>query len=371
MTYGNYPDLTKVKKVLVVKMRHLGDVLLTSPVFSSLKQAMPDADIDAYIYSESLPMLEGHPAISNFILYERSWKKLSFFQRLRKELSMLRKIRKERYDLVVNLTEGDRGAIAAYVAKSPIRIGFDPGKKGLIGKKKLYTHMVKNCNTPRHTVERLLDIVRCLGIFPSTEDRSLTFVVPRDVKAQMTQRLGEKGIEKGRYLLVHPVSRWLFKSPPPGLFAQVIEKFNQDGVSVVLTSGPASNERALCDRIMERLPSDAQVLDLSGKTTLKELGALIMMSQALLTVDSVPLHMASALKAPVVVLFGPSNDLNWGPWQHDHGVVIRSGMSCEPCGRDGCGGSKYSDCLFRLDPSEIYQAAENMMSTSTSSSPSS
>ena len=67
-TYGNYPDLQKIKKILVVKMRHHGDVLLTSPVFSLLKQYLPQADIDDFIYEDTLPMLEEHPTIQSFIL---------------------------------------------------------------------------------------------------------------------------------------------------------------------------------------------------------------------------------------------------------------------------------------------------------------
>ncbi len=71
MSYGDYPDLKNVKKILIVKMRQLGDVLLTGPVFTVLKTRLPDAVIDAYVYSESVPMLEGHPAIASFLSYER------------------------------------------------------------------------------------------------------------------------------------------------------------------------------------------------------------------------------------------------------------------------------------------------------------
>ena len=126
MTYGEYPDLSRVKKILVVKLRHLGDVLLTAPVFTALKQAMPEASIDAYLYKESIPMLEGHPAISQFIGYDRGWKKLSWFKKILKEAALLRQIRKNRYDLVINLTEGDRGVIAAKVSRAPCRVGFEP-----------------------------------------------------------------------------------------------------------------------------------------------------------------------------------------------------------------------------------------------------
>src|ERR1700722_11333066 len=103
MSYGDYPDLSKVKRILIVKLRHHGDVLLTSPVFSLLKKRFPSAEIDALIYAETLPMLEGHSAIQNFLLYNRAVKKLPFFLRLWKEAQLLWQIRKTGYDLVLNL----------------------------------------------------------------------------------------------------------------------------------------------------------------------------------------------------------------------------------------------------------------------------
>lgn len=166
MAYGNYPDLKSVERVLVIKMRHHGDVLLTSPLFSQLKKHLPEAKIDAFLYADTLPMLEGHPAISDFLLYDKAWKKRSFLYKMRKEIALFWQIRKKKYDLVINLTEGDRGAIAALVSASPLRAGFDPQGQGMFGKSKLYTHIVKNCPHPRHTVERQLDVLRRIGIFP-------------------------------------------------------------------------------------------------------------------------------------------------------------------------------------------------------------
>ena len=352
MTYGKYPDLKSVKKILVVKMRHLGDVLLTSPLFTLLKEAMPHAEIDAYIYEESLPMLEGHAAILNYLLYDRRWKKLSLFRRLGKEFSMLRRVRRGKYDLVINLTEGDRGALVALASGSRYRIGFDPGKKGLKGKRNLYTHVVKNCPTPRHMVERHLDVLRCMGIFPKEHERDLSFMIPRSAREKMQQTLEEADLRKGEFLLIHPVSRWLFKCPLPEFYVSLIKKLSE---RVVLTSGPGEKERAFVQAIVDRLPNDS-VVDLSGKTSLKELGALIEMSRALITVDSVPLHMASALKTPLVALFGPSSEVDWGPWRHPQSVVVSQSLSCRPCGHDGCGGSKLSDCLYTLSVERVVEA---------------
>lgn len=136
-------------------------------------------DIDAYIYSETLPMLSGHPSISNFILYNKNWKNLSLYRRYLHEIALLKKIRKNRYDLTINLTEGDRGAIVAKVSGARYSVGFDPEGGGMKGKKKCYTHIIKHTPRPRHTVEKNLDALRILGLFPVEGEKKIFFSCTR------------------------------------------------------------------------------------------------------------------------------------------------------------------------------------------------
>ena len=150
--YGDYPDLAKVRRVLVVKLRHHGDVLLCSALFNVLKARMPLAQIDAYIYKDTLPMLEGHPAIDAFHLYDYSWKQLGLWRRIGRELALLRAIRGRGYDLVINLTEGDRGALCALFSGARYRVGWAPEGGAGRFKRRLYTHIVKRPRLPRHMV---------------------------------------------------------------------------------------------------------------------------------------------------------------------------------------------------------------------------
>lgn len=352
MTYGNYPSLEPVKRALIIKLRHHGDVLLTSPLFSTLKKALgPEAEIDAYIYQETLPMLAGHPAIAHFHTYDRKWKKLSFFQRHMHELRLLKRIRSSKYDLVINLTEGDRGAVVAKISGASIRVGVDPGDQGMWGKKKCFTHIVKNCSTPRHTVERNLDALRRIGIFPSVEERDLFLHVPEEEKQTIHRAV--KG--ETDYVVIHPVSRWRFKCPPVAFTADLIAALHARGEKIVLSASPDPEELAMCREICERVPH-VPVIDLGGKMTLKGLAALIESAKAMICVDSVPLHMASASKTPVVALFGPTSERNWGPWMHPKSKVVAADLPCRPCFLDGCGGSKKSDCLYVLRVSDVLEA---------------
>jgi len=368
MKYGNYPDLTRVKKILVIKLRHHGDVLLTSPVFSNLQAAIPQAEIHAMVYKDTVPMLEGHPAIQKFLSYDRGWKKLGFFGKMLKELALLKEVRKEKYDLVINLTEGDRGAIAAFVSGAKICVGIDPEGKGFRGKRKIYSHLVKNCKTPRHTVEKNLDALRRIGIFPTPEERDLFFSFPAESIKRVHQLLEENGLspqDSRGYFLLHPVSRWKFKCWPTSLVAKLIQDLHQRGEKIVISASPDASELQMVDEILTLVP-EVPVLNLAGKTSLKELGALIEMSRCLVCVDSVPLHMSSALKTPTVVLFGPTSEINWGPWQNQKARVVTQDLPCRPCFMDGCGGSKKSDCLLTLPVRRVLSVIDSIALESVS-----
>jgi heptosyltransferase-3 len=346
MTYGDYPDLSSVQKILVIKLRQLGDVLLTTPVLSALKNRFPNAEVDLYVYTESIPLIKSHLALHQCIGYDRAWKKLPLLKRLIQEAKVLWKLRKRGYDLVINLTEGDRGAIAAQISKAPIRVGVDPKGSGLFGKKNLYTHTVKSCPTLRHTVERNLDALRRIGLFPTQEERELFLSVPQEIVARIRSQV------PASFLLIHPTSRWRFKCWPVEKMRAVAETLLARGISLVFTSGPDKEEVAMVGDICGGLP----VTNLAGKISLSELTALVSLSDQLLCVDSLPFHIASALKKPVVVLFGPTSDITWGPWRNPHATVLTQAFSCRPCYQDGCGGSKVSDCLVSLPVSQVLEA---------------
>ena len=329
------------QKILVCMLRHHGDVLMTTPVFSALKRRFPSAHIDAYIYSETTPMLDGHPAVDGFVLYDKAWKKQSKIYKAWQELKLLWRIRKNRYDMVVNLTEGDRGALAAFVSGAGVRAGIDPEGGGMWGKARCFTHMSKPVHGPRHAVERKLDVLRSLGI--EDEDKELFFQIDEAYEPPISE-----------YVLIHPVSRWLFKCWPMEKVAALIDKLD---TQVILTSSPDRKELELLARLEELCPG---VINLGGKISLKQLGTLIAKSQLLVTVDSVPLHIASALKAPCVAIFGPTSEVNWAPYRNPHARVVTKPMPCRPCFKAGCNDSGRSECLETLELEAVLDAVHSL-----------
>ena len=338
-------------RALVIKLRHHGDVLLASPVISCLKNRAPRMEVDALVYDDTAPMLEGHPALSRLFLVGRHWKDGGWFSRLSKEKELFGKLRDRRYDLVVHLSEQPRGAWLARALGA--RFSVAPAMRGR-GRfwAKSFTHFYPIA-ARRHRVEVNLDALRRIGLQPSMDDKKVSFVPGGEAEARV-----EKLIEGTPFIHVHPASRWRFKCWPAEKNAELIDRLSADGYRVVLTAAPDRDELALVDEILGKASS--KPLNLAGKLSIKELGALAARARLFVGVDSMPMHLAAAMGTPTVVLFGPSGELEWGPWNVAQRVVT-SAHSCRPCGLDGCGGGKVSECLTTLPVDQVHAAARELL----------
>jgi len=350
--------------VLVIKLRHLGDVLLSSPVFSVLKSRAPRAQVDALVYAECAPMLTGHPAISRVHCIDRAWRSLGTAARVSAEWRLLAELRARRYDLVVHLTEHWRGAwltraLGARWAVAPVVAG-----RGRFWRRS-FTHFVSEPRAGgRHVVERNLDALRRIGIYPAVEERTLTLVAGAAAEERVAALLAGCGLAHDPFVQVHPSSRWRFKCWPAEKMAAFIDRLHGDGWRVVLTAAPDPVEAQMVDDILQRIARPVAA-NFSGQLSLKELAALTRRAQLFVGVDSAPMHIAAAVGTPTVALFGPSGEALWAPWGVPrigrHRVVASEGYSCRPCGLDGCGGGKVSDCLVTLEVARVWSAAQELL----------
>lgn len=352
-------DPAALRRVLVIKLRHLGDVLLTTPVFTVLKNRAPHAEIDALVYADTREMLSGHPAISMVHTVERHGKEArSPWKRIAQEWRLLQALRARRYDLLVHLTENPRGAWLAVLLGVPYAVVRDyRPRRGRLWHA-VFSHRYRIPARPRHTVEIHLDALRRIGIQPGYEERRLVLAPGEEAQAAAAKILRAQGLAPEGFLHVHPTSRWMFKSWKPERFAELINRLQDRGERVVLTAAPDPEERKFVADITARLRKP--VVDLSGQLSLKELAALTAQAKCFVGVDSLPMHIAAAMQTPVVVLFGPSGDLEWGPWMV-RSTVITSGHSCRPCGLDGCGQGKVSECLTAITVDEVLRAVQELL----------
>ncbi|MFB3819675.1 MAG: glycosyltransferase family 9 protein, partial [Candidatus Methylomirabilales bacterium] len=210
-------------------------------------------------------------------------------------------------------------------------------------------------NGLQHMVDTHLDLVRAVGV--AAEACRPILPVSPEARGRMAGRLREAGAGHP-LVVVHAVSRWMFKAWPEAACAEVVRDLAARGASVALTSGPAAAEQAAARRIRDL--AGVPVLDLSGRTSLAELAAVLAEARLFVGVDSAPMHMAAALGVPVVALFGPSGEHSWGPWGEGHRVVAAPFL-CRPCGQAGCLNSKRSHCLEAIAPAEVVAAADALL----------
>jgi len=352
-------DLTRVKRVLVIKLRHFGDVLLTSPVFTVLGAQIPGVETDALVYAETAPMLEDHPAISRVHCIDRNWKKQGIIKQWQQERGLFKTLQKRDYDLIIHLTEHARGARLVRRLKPAYAVAQSyPGKRGRWWQNS-FTHTYRIPEKPRHTVEIHLDALRRLGIYPAAGDRRLLMKPGTDAENKTNELMHQHGLEQGEYLLVHPTSRWMFKGWTPQGFAEVLKQLHESGYKLVLTSAPDPVELEVIEQIMAEI-GEMPIVNLAGQLSLKELAVLIEHASCFIGLDSVPMHIAAAMNTPCVALFGPSNEKIWGPWQVKHTLLTKE-YSCRPCGLDGCGNGKMSDCLMAITAEEVVTAVQKLL----------
>ncbi len=361
-------DLSKVRRVLVVKLRHQGDVLLSSPVFRTLKNHLPNIEVDALVYHDTREMLTEHPSVSEVHTIDREWKRLGLIGQASAELKLITTLRRRRYDLVLHLTEHPRGAwltrlLAPKISVAPRATAMSEGRNSGWWKAS-FTHTFPLPSTTfRHIVEQNLDALRRLGIHPTQDEKKLVLVPGAAAEAKVDTLMAAHGITAKHFIHMHPTSRWFFKTWPAEKFAELILQLGKQGDRVVLTAAPTADEREMIAAIKTHLK--APVVDLTGALSLKELAALTARARAFVGVDSAPMHIAAAMQTPTVAMFGPSGEKHWGPWGVKFRVVasLRPEHSCRPCGNDGCGGSKVSDCLIELPVDQVRDALNDLLAT--------
>ncbi len=349
-------NLASVQRALVVKLRHHGDVLLSSPVFQVLKNRAPHIEVDALVYSDTREMLEGHPAIAQLHLIDRAWKRAGVLSQARREGALLSTLNARRYQLVVHLTDHWRGAWLAQALRP--RWSVAPMRASRLWDWSFSHRYPFPRGTPRHTVELNLDALRRLGVYPEEEEKRLVMVPGREAGERVDQLLAGHGIAMRGFIHVHPTSRWLFKAWPEGANAELLRRLAKDGHRVVVTGAPDAREKSIIGRILAG--AGGAITDLSGQLSLRELGALAARSRLFFGVDSAPMHIAAAMGTPVVALFGPSDERVWGPWKVPHRVVA-SAYVCRPCNNDGCGGGKVSECLTQLPVDRVHSAINELL----------
>jgi heptosyltransferase I len=333
------------RKILLIKLSAVGDVVHTIPVLNKLRRRYPSAQLDWLVTPAIAELLRHHPAISNVIEFEREawstpWRLAPFAAYAR----LAAKLRSLGYDLVVDMHGQFRTAALTLATGAPARIGFDRPRASVWdasarkfpeqarkhawqgareGSWIAYTHHIPVPTLDLHAVDRYLNVGPILGLDGGPADFSLP--IPQMAVSRVEALLTQHGADPADIVVMAPGTIWETKHWGSDKFAKVARHFLSKGFAVILIG--SQRERVVCEEVAVLAPG---VIDLAGMTTLAELAALIRRSAISITNDSGPMHLAVALDRPVVSIFGPTDPIWIGPYRRPD-VVLHADLECSPC----------------------------------------
>jgi len=284
------------------------------PAVAALREKFPDARIMLVVSSECADLFPAMPNIDRILITRRNLRDIAVFLALARE----------RFDYCIDFTRNDRSAFLAFLSGARRRVVSCRVRDQSKTRARIYNQFVDNRMRDMHTVDYNLALVEPLGVRNASRAVHLEFPELAREKANKLRRDSKIG---GHFIIFHPGSARVEKFWDPARWAQVINHTGQNtDVDLVLTSGASRLEQAHVTEIKAK--TRPRIVDLSGRTDLISLAALIAQARLLVTVDSAPMHLAAAAQTPQVVLFGPTNPFHWRP--RESPALILQGKSAIP-----------------------------------------
>jgi predicted lipopolysaccharide heptosyltransferase III len=350
-------------KILLIRLRLIGDVVFTTPAIAAVRAHFPDAHISYLVERAAEPVVRHNPHIDRVMVAERP----RGFKRIMYDAQLARSLRRERFDVVVDFHGGPRSAWLTRATGAPRRIGYR-----LPFRHWAYTAHVPWSRTlvpPRHSVANQSDLLTPLGISaPLRGETAVEMPEAADAAASVEARLAPAGVDAGCPIVVmhvsagNPFRRW-----PAQNFAEVAAGLARGEFSrrIIITSGPSESGAA------DAIAADAQRLAgkhashivRCGEFDLSELRALAGRAALFIGGDSGPLHIAATTSVPVVALFGPTLPERSMPWRmaDTRAIAIDAGpLPCRPCHQRRCEPGDFR-CLTRVRPERVLVAAEQLL----------
>ena len=374
-------DLTRrdFRKILLIKLSAVGDVVHTIPVLNKLRRRYPMAQLDWLVTPAIAELLRHHPATTRIIEFEREawstpWRLAPFASYGR----LAAKLRAASYDLVVDMHGQFRTAALTLATGAPARIGFDrprarvwdasPRKFPEQARKHAwqgaregswlaYTHHIPVPTLDLHAVDRYLNVGPILGL--DSEPADFSFPIPQSAVSRVEALLAEHGADRAEIVIMAPGTIWETKHWGTEKFAEMAGHFLSKGLAVILIG--SRRERVVCEEVAALAPG---AIDLAGMTSLSELAALIRRSAISVTNDSGPMHLAVALDRPVVSIFGPTDPVWIGPYRRAD-AVLHADLECSPCYLRKLKHCHYDHaCMHSVSAPAVIERVERILSAS-------
>ncbi|MFH1996410.1 MAG: lipopolysaccharide heptosyltransferase II [Candidatus Omnitrophota bacterium] len=341
----------KPERILIVRLDRIGDVVLSTPAIRAVKRAFPESRLSVMVRPPCVDIVRGSPFVDTVITYDKDGPEKGIAPAFR----MIKKLRREKFDIAIVLHPTTRSHLAVFMAGIPVRVGYDRKLGWLLTKKvKHEKHLGK-----KHEIDYALDLVRTIGC--DDPDRSL-FMPTNEENANTVDAIFKESGIQGKYpvVVIHPAASCPSKQWPADRFAEVAgalkEEFRAD---IVIIGG--LRERKVGEDLANSIKGDA--VNLTGKTSIGELASVFRRSRLLISCDSGPVHVASAVGVPVVAIFGRSDKglspKRWGPTGGDD-AILHKFIGCEACLAHNC--KKEFMCLKAVSVEEVLSSSRKILS---------
>lgn len=351
------------ERILLIRLRLIGDVVFTTPAVAALRQQFPEARITYLVERAAEPVVRHNPHIDHLIVAERP----RGLRRLAYDLRLAKRLRAAGFDLVIDFHGGPRSAWLTRATGAPRRIGYQmPGRAWAYTTRLPWSRALV---PPRHSVQNQWDLLAPLGVgAPEIGQPPVEMPADDEAAATVRRRLGAAGVgDRDRIVVMHVSAGNPFRRWPPEHFARVAAELARRETSrrIIITSGPSESDAA--DAIAttaQHLAGDAAAgIVRCGEFDLSELRALVARAALFVGGDSGPLHVAATSSVPIVALFGPTLPERSMPWRPAaaRAIAVDGGpLPCRPCHQRSCVPGDFR-CLTRIDPERVLTAAEDLL----------
>jgi heptosyltransferase-1 len=334
------------KNILVIKLSAIGDVIHTLPAVHALRQNNPNARITWIVEKPSYDLLTNNPDIDEIIVFEKPkfktwsglWKHAPEFSRL---------LKAHRFDLAIDFQGLFKSAAISLLSSASKRVGYCNMRE----MSQWVSQPVCGIHRDGHVIDRYLDVVRGLG--GQVDEVQFPVHITDEEAAQAKKIACDAGLNLGEpYAVLAPGTNWPTKCWPAERFAELADKLQADGVRSVVVGGPG--DQALAEEIQSNC--QASPVDVTGRTSLKQLSYLTKKSAVFVGGDTGPMHLAVAVGTPVVALFGPTDPARNGPYQ-GRKCIIRPARPCLNCWKRKC----EQVCLGTIEVTTVLDAVKSLL----------
>ena len=288
-------------KILIIKLRSIGDVIHNTVIFSPIKKAWPDAHLTLIVEPPSYDIVRYHPAIDEVLIFDKNT--------IGKQIKFYWKLFRERYDIAIDMHEGPRGAGMCLLSFAAFKIGHKFAPRSFVYNTKIDFSDLK----PKRPIDHQVALIKKLGV--AFDQIQPDVYIPQNIHDQADRLLNEKGVSDS-FCIIHPGARlhdqWQIQK-----FADLVDVIDQQyGLKIILTCGPGQEE--VVKEILGKIENSTCVFIQTG---LSELAAVTQRAEFVICHNGGYMHLASAVGTPTIALFGTSNANIWGPLGNNHVVL--------------------------------------------------